>query len=151
MNRFPLLEQMRAERQRREDEITAPLREELMACAIAIRGLRSTLREIERMMGSEIAKYMVEEIAHQLSEQLRRLIFEAVAQKNGWAEPLIVAIPADVVRFIDQNSLERSILAQYAQEGLPALQLGVEPDRERKATYLDIRIPPVGYRRAIVR
>jgi hypothetical protein len=151
MNKFPLLEQMRAERLRREAEITASFRAELTACSDAVRRLRSTIRELERIVGSEIAQHVVREVAHSLSGELRRLVYEAVARTRGPTDPVAFTLPGDVLRFMDPKSLERSILDQYANEALPALSLGAEPSLEDAATILDIRIPAVGYRRSISR
>lgn len=150
MSKFPLLEQMRAERDRREDIIAKPLKDEIMRGAAMVRDLRKALRAVEEMLGSEIAAYAKEEIAHMLSRELRQKIMKALAgagQQPG--SPVTMTLPIDTLRFMDPKSIEREVLNRYI-DGLPRLNLRADVRPTDRVTIMDIRIPELGYRRALV-
>lgn len=150
MTQFPLLEQLRAERQRQEDEITAPLREVIDGLSARVTALAESLRALERIVGTEIGKHAIDQIGHEIGAALRRHIFEAVqgAHQSG-AAVFTLSLPADVLRFMDPKSLERQILDRYAAETAPRLSLRADRHPRDCVTVLDILIPQLGYRTAI--
>jgi hypothetical protein len=148
MRKYPLLEQMRATRQRREDEVTAPYKSELSMAGRMIADLRKRLRDIEVFMGSEISGYVTEEIGRGMSSKLREIIVEA-ASKCGATGKFTVTLPTSVIGFMDPRSLESEILARYKAEALPRLSLRIETMPTDRATIVDIRVPDMGYRRVV--
>lgn len=150
MSKFPRLEMMRAQRQRREDELTAPYQAELRTAAGTIERLRRTVRAMEEFMGKAIAKHVLEMISDRVSEALRREIFKAVAEATGPAKPLKLTLPADVMRFMDPQSMERHVLRQYTERNLPNLSVDLMADvADSYVTTVDIRIPPLGVRQVV--
>lgn len=149
MKNFPLLQQMRAERQRREDAVTAPYREELDQFHALVTRLKASLRALEKVVGSEIGRHVMAEIAHGLSGELRRHIFEALA-KTAPVEPVFtLRLPTDVLRFMDPKSMESEVLRRYVYETLPSMGVRVDTKPDDMVTIMDIRIPELGYRRAM--
>lgn len=126
MSKFPLLEQLRADRRRLEDEITEPYRAELDEAARMIRSLRASLQALERVMGTEIAMHMTAEIAHQLSGELRRLVMEAVAKAGHASDGVTLTVGRETLAFMDPKTLERQILDRYVEQSIPALSLRVD-------------------------
>lgn len=150
MNKFPLLEQLRAERQRQEDEITAPLREVIDRLHSRVESLAKSLRTLEKIVGSEIGKYAVQEIGNQIGAELRRHILEAMpaAHRSG-ASAFTLTLPTDILRFMDPKSVESEILRRYTAETAPRLSLRADVRPTDRVTVIDIRIPELGYRRAM--
>jgi hypothetical protein len=150
MSKFPRLEMMRAQRQRREDELTAPYQAELRTASSMISQLRQTLRAMEEFMGKEIAKHVLEMISDRISEALRREIYKAVSEATGPSKPVKMTFPADVLRFMDPSSMERQVLRQYAERNLPNLSVNLSADiTDQYVTTVDIRIPPLGVRQVV--
>ena len=160
MSKFPLLDQLRAEcqrredaiRQRHEDAITAPFRQELDRAASMISRLRMTVREMERMLGTQLGQQMAATIADQMSAKLHQLVMEASAKAGSDpTEPILLTLDPQTLRFMDPRSLENEILRRYSHETMPRLRLRVD-DRVSPSecmTVVDIRIPELGYRHAM--
>lgn len=151
MKKFPLLEQMRAQRQRREDELTAPLKAELNSAAAAIASLRRTVRTMEDFMGREISKHLMEQIGREISGTLRREIFKAVSQVTRPFEPITITLSPDTVRFMDPDSLERRVLDEYRRASMPNLSVRFDQDMSEVSSFtvVDIRLPSLGYRQTV--
>jgi hypothetical protein len=152
MSKFPLLEQLRFDRQRREDEITAPIREVADTLDRRLRGATESLRAIERMLGTEMGKRVLEQIGAEMVGAIRRHIFEACAKAHeGGDSHFTLNLPLEIMRFTDPRSIESDVLRRYANEAMPDLRLSALPmDREMSVTTVDIRIPPLSCRQAIV-
>lgn len=149
MKKFSLLEQLRAERERHEAEITAPLRDAMDHLRQRVHSLESRLRAVEKALGSEIASLVVERISAGVAVELRQKIMEAAAKAAGSREPVTLTIDQDILRFMDPRSLEREILDRYASRALPTLRLDAEFDPAKAVTVVDIHIPALGYRHAM--
>lgn len=150
MSKFPLLEQMRAERQRREDEVTAPYKAEILTGARVVASLQRRLREVEKALGSEIAKHITAELAHDLGAKLRQLIAETLAKAGRAVAGVTITLPRDVV-FLDPRSFESEIMRRYTAETLPRLSLCVDDGPiAGRMTVLDISLPELRYRRDVV-
>lgn len=148
--KFPLLDQLRAERERAEAEITLPYRQELDGMARLVSGLREALRSLEKIVGTEIGKHVTAEIACCLAAELRRQIMEAlVAAGNPRAEPVTVTFSAETLRFMDPNSLEREVLGRYVSQSIPSLRLSARMKPDEMVTVMDVRIPELGFRQMI--
>jgi hypothetical protein len=148
--KFPLLEQLRADRQRAEAEITAPLREVVDVLQSQVMSLRETVRSLERIMGNDIAKHVSAEVAHSLSAEIRRVIIDAlVAAGNPMGKPITLTLSPDTIRFMDPDSLERQILDRYIGQHIPTLRLSATTNPKDCVTVLDVRIPELGSRHAI--
>lgn len=148
MNKHPLLEQMRAARQMREDEITEPYRAELVAAGRAIESLSRRLRAIEEFLGKKIAQHVSEQMSFEVASAVRAKVCEAAASAPSGAKDFTVTLPREVMSFFDPRSLENKILRQYQAETLPRLSLNVREIAE--CTTIDITIPPLGYRQMVI-
>jgi hypothetical protein len=151
MTKFPLLESLRAERERNEAEITAPVRRERDEWASRYQRKADALRALERLIGTEIARHVVEQIAHDLSEVVRRTVYEAVAKArpNRRSEIVTLHLPAATLSFMDPRSLERQILDQYVSESIPAAMVSADVELRQMITVLDVRVPQLGIRMAM--
>lgn len=152
MTRFPLLEQLRAERERLEAEASAPVRARLSECQDRAARLAASLRTLERMIGSEIGKHVVERIGHEVGRVLRIEIVKALGSINASKPGLFtLTLPTDALRFMDPQSIEREVLARFAEETAPQMSMCVDETTPVNAsvTVLDIRIPELGYRHAM--
>lgn len=148
--KFPLLEQLRADVERTEGEITLPYRRELDGMARQVNSLREAIRALERVMGSEVAKHVTAEIGYSLAGELRKQIIEAlVAAGNARAEPVTVTFSAETLRFMDPNSLEREVMNRYVNQAIPALHLSARVKPDDEVTVMDIRIPELGFRQML--
>jgi len=150
MAKFPLLEQLRAERLRQENEVTSPLRENIASLQRQIHQVTASLRVLERALGSEIGKIAVEYIGREVGSDLRQHILEATSKAYRMDNKVFtLAIPAEVVRFMDPHSLESEILQRFTDETAHRLSARAETRQEDRVTIMDIRIPELGYRRAM--
>ena len=148
--RFPLLEQLRAERERAEDQITAPYKAEIVSAAGMIQSLRRRLSEIEKMMGSRLAGEIESRMADELTQSLMRIVTEAAAKASGPFSPVTVTFPAEVARFILPSTIEAEIVKRYRQDTMPRLRLSVdEMSSDECATVIDIRLPALGFRQVV--
>ncbi len=150
MTKFPRLEQMRAARQRREDEVTAPYKTELRQAAGMISSLRQKVRAIEDFLGRDIAKHVIEEMAHGLQRRLMEAVYKATAKaRKGPNEPVLLMLESDLLRFMDPRSIEQRVLREYTDRQLPALSLRLDQAPTEYATIIDIRVPEMGFRQMV--
>lgn len=151
--KISLLEQMRAARQRREDEITAPYQDELDSVYFQIGSLARRLRDIEATLGTKMGEEMIARASYEMSGAVRRAVVEAATKAGRAAKAFTVRLPADIMAFFDSRSVENEILSRYRAEALPRLSLRVEdgmsPASEQSVTVVDIRVPSLGYRQAV--
>ncbi len=112
--------------------------------------LRASLAELQRLVGSEIGKMVVEEIGHMMARELHIKIGEAVMAVRANNNPITLSIPVETLRFMDPKSIEREVLARYAEQSLPRLSLRAMPDPSASITMVDITVPALGIRRAVM-
>jgi hypothetical protein len=145
-SKFPLLEQMRADRNRREAEINAPLFQTIRSANSLISHLRNEMTEMQRALGTDIGKELAARIADGISMKVRQLVSIAAMKIRTPGESIVVELPVSLVRFLEPNSLEREILAQYCAQALPRLNLGVDnAPIEKKIRRYIIEIPPLNF------
>lgn len=149
--KFPLLQQLRAERRRLEDEITAPFKEELAQAAADIRSLNRRLSAIERALGDGVAKQIESRMASELANKLMALAYEAASKAEGPFEPVTITVPPEVARFMLPSTIEAEICRRYRSDVLPSLRLSVDEmaSAEAYATVMDVRLPPLGFRHVV--
>lgn len=148
MNKTPLLDQMRADRQRREDEIADPLRAEIEVAGRMVESLQRRLRDIERALGNKLAEHMTEQIAYDMSSKLRQLVYEAAVKASGASPYLTINVPREVM-FMNPSSMESEVLRRYWAEAMPRLSLRIDENPMKSVTVMDIRIPTLGVRCAM--
>lgn len=157
MSKFPLLDQLRDQNERIENEITAHLKESVQLGIDTIRSLRETVsglresqRTLEHAMGSGIAQHVMERAAFEIDRMLRPKIAEMVQQAHRQGSgPMTIVLDAEQVRWMNPKSLERTVLEYFLEDTLPKLSLEAIPNREAKATIIDVRIPAMGYQTAL--
>lgn len=141
MTKFPLLEQMRAQRQRREDEVAAPIRGELDQARSRCNQLQRSLDAIQEFMGKEIAKHVLAEVSNELQSAIRDKVYEAVRLVRHPDEPVTITIAARDLCFSDPDAIESRVLREYAARTLPMLSARVDQDVRFGVTKLNIRVP----------
>lgn len=150
MSKFPRLEMMRAQRQRREAELTDPYKAELRQAAGMISSLRQRLRTIEEFLGRDIAKHVVERMAYGLRDRLMEAIYKAAAKsRKAPDKPIRLVLEPDLMRFMDPNSIEQRVLREYTSRQLPNLSLRLDRAPTEYATIVDIRVPEMGFRQMV--
>lgn len=149
--KFPLLEQMRAARQQREDEITAPVRQELNRAVADIQRLGQRLADIERALGNGVAKAIESRMASELARRLMELVYQAAAKAEGPFEPVTVTFPPEIARFALPSTIEMEICRRYRNDSLPSLRLNLDEPAgmAASATVMDIYIPALGFRHVV--
>lgn len=150
-SRFPLLEQLRAQYQTQEDELTAPYKHEIERGAAMIASLGRRLMAIEAAVGTEAVKMMLESMAHQMTGKLMELAYKAAAKARAPGDFITLTVPLEVVCFADHTTVEAEIVRQYQREALPKLSLSIDEISQETAsmTVIDIRVPPLAYRQMI--
>lgn len=151
MTKFPRLEMMRAQRERREAELTGPYKAEIQQAASMISSLRQKVRTMEEFLGKEIAKFVIEKMAYGLRDRLMETVYKAVAKTRGEPDkPIRLMLEPDLMRFMDPNSIEQRVLREYTSRQLPRLTFRLDQDiRDSYATTVDIRVPEMGYRQVV--
>lgn len=147
-SRFPLLEQMRAARERREVEASAPVREQLSACQIRAAELRQALDGLERFIASEVSKYVIERSADDLWREVRKVIWEAVAKSHP-GKPVVMTFDPETLRFTNPQAIESEVLRRYSAQAIPSLRVRAGAQIEDSVTVVDFRIPAIGVRHAM--
>lgn len=117
---------------------------------------RAALTVLERTVGTEIGKRMLEEIGYELAKPLRRAVSEAVREAciaNGVTRPDSVTIEVGYqeLMWADPTSIERLVIERWQEEIAPNLSARAFLDGEVpvddvcKFVRLDIRVPELGY------
>src|SRR5262245_18664773 len=120
--KHPLLHAMRAKRQREETEIRSPLERELRIASSAIQELRSSLRALERVVGSKMAERVIDHISHSVSAETRRQVQEAFYKASPKLDPMELVtftVSAGSLLWSDPNSLLNEILQEWKERAAP--------------------------------
>lgn len=150
MKKFPLLEQMRWARDERERAVREPLEHTIDFISRRMRAVEDRLRSLEKLVGSEVGKMAVEVIGHNLANEMRRIVVEALMKSGHKQEEITLTFPSDMIRFMDPKSIERQVLDEYMHRNVPRLRLNAFKQMQESVTVLDIRIPELGFRKAIM-
>lgn len=151
MSKFPLLDEMRAARVRREAPVIAPYQAEIVWAAEMVSSLRRRLRAVEEAIGRDIGSHMLEAIGHDIAGKLTRLVYEASARATGPHDPVTITLPPNVIRFADPKSVESEVVRRYQRDTLPRLSVRIDETPMDHVTLIDIRVPELGVRHAIQR
>jgi hypothetical protein len=151
MRKHSLLEQLRTARDNREREATEPLATALRMAESQADNLHRALKAIEKLMGSEMAANVKEQIAHELSRAIHSKIREAFlnVDRRKASEVVTISLPRSEFLFADPRSIEARLLARYLTENVRGMSVRVKPEAEACVSYLDIQIPPLAMRQAI--
>lgn len=133
----------------------------LFVCRARLGVAQDALRNLERVIGTEIGKRVVEHIGFDMSKAVRRHIMEAThkaRQAEGassvpaWIE---LQLSSSEVAWLDPESLERRVLEEWKYQTAPKLHAFVDITNpialEQHVTVLDVRVPQLGYRHHIAR
>lgn len=145
MSKFPLLEELRANRLAKETEIKAPVIEQLNYTNRRLEQVNLNLRKIEELTGSKLGEYIIEIVGQQLSRKISEGIANATAQ---FRTKEIVTIPfqSTDLMYGDKRTLERKMLDQYCAQVLPKISLSIENyNPGKKVQTFKIRIPEMIY------
>lgn len=132
-DKFPLLEQLRADAQRVEAEISAPYRHAIDAQkailsdqAHTIRALQEALAQISHTIGRDIGSKALEALKDDIADDVKRRAIKAMAEAGPQASLVSVVLDTGMIRFSDPRSLERSVFEQYCNQHV-AEKMRIEP------------------------
>lgn len=146
MSKFPHLDQLRADRQRTEDEIAHPYRHQLDGMLAVVRIQGEKIRGIETLFGTDIGDYMLRIIADQTSTKIQQLITQAASKvPHGPNDPITFTMDTGLLNWANPASLENAILRQYAREALPKLTISPMTVTEARINRYIVRIPELNY------
>lgn len=155
VNRYPLLEQLRADRERQEAEIAAP---HIHAAEIWQRSAmhaRDALAALERTIGDEIGQHLVREMSAEIARHARQNLFEAMAKARGLpSETVTVRVSLDALRFGDTREVEYRVLEAYKDHCSRNLRAAVSSAPMSsmamvQTQVLDVRVPAMGCRHVV--
>jgi hypothetical protein len=144
--RFPLLEQLRADRQRIEEEIAAPFVTHIGRMTVTIKQLREENQEYSRLLSKGIEDRLVKAIRAYAADRFAPMLMQALCVKpNG---SVTVTVTMNDLRFLHPDQAEQMLLAKArAQIGeqVFATVLGPRSDRqtatEQRSTIVRFVIP----------
>lgn len=147
------LQRLRIARAHREAEMRAPLEQELAVAARVIRDLKAESEKLRRFMAHEICKYVLEEIGRGTSNLLKTEIVKALSKAGRPSGGIIqMEFAADELKWLDPDSIERRVLADWKERSAPRLRVTFPADgmiAEQAISTIDVRLPEMGYRRYI--
>jgi hypothetical protein len=133
--------------------------ESLSALQSRLRATSRALANLERLIGSEIAKDVVEKIGFHMSSAVRRSIVEAVRRAYqagamaGVPSVVTIEVSSEELRWLDPDSIEWRVLDEWKHQSAPKLRAFVDVESpialEEHVTILDVRVPQLGYREHI--
>jgi hypothetical protein len=128
----------------------------LLACQARLRAAESALRNLERAIGTEIGKHVVERIGSDMSRAVRREISKAAMKAIGsGADVFKIEVPTEELRWLDPDAIQSRVLEEWKDQAAPRLRAYVDLDSpialEECVTILDVRVPELGYRHHIAR
>lgn len=139
----------------------AQLEGSLSVCRARLGAAQDALRDLERVIGTEIGKRVVEHIGFDMSKAVRKSIMEAVFKAreaegvSSMPDLIELQLFSRDVSWLDPDSLERRVLEEWKYQAAPKLQAFVDITNpialERHVTVLDVRVPQLGYRHHIAR
>ena len=153
--KYPLLEAMRAQRQREEDEIAAPHRADAARSRRAAYEEREARLGLERIMGSKVAPFLVRELGATMGRELERRIvdaaIEATAGKKTSPETTIV-VPTSMLMYADPKTLVARVVDWWKRENAPRMEFRAfkgEMEIKSSVTTVEVRIPEMRYRHQV--
>jgi hypothetical protein len=132
----------------------------LSGCRVRLAAAQDALRNLERVIGTEIGKRVVEHIGFDMSKAVRKNIMQAVykaRQKGASSLPDLIELQlsSSEVAWLDPDALERRVLEEWKYQTAPKLRAFVDITSpialEQHVTVLDVRVPELGYRHHIAR
>lgn len=153
MSSYPLLQAMRAKRERIEAEIAAPYRAETIRANMLAVQEREARAGLERIMRSEMLPHILREIGHKLGEGVHREIMKAIGKQKGFSGTTTLELPTDMLLAADPKSVVARVVDWWKSETAPRMSLrAFKGDMEMKShvTTLDIRLPEMGYREQVM-
>lgn len=149
MSSYPLLQAMRARRDRIESEIAAPYRDETVRANVRAVQERETRVALERMMRNEILPHVLREIGRKLGAHVHDEIMRAIAKQQSLSGTTTLKLPTSMLLAADQTSVVARVVDWWKTETAPRMSLRAfkgEMEMKSGVTVLDIRLPEMGYR-----
>jgi hypothetical protein len=147
--KFPMLEAMRAARERREQAVLAPVVEPLRH-VISVQGARlqdmeTNLESMSKVITSEIGRYIVPEIRDGIAQRIETEIYKAMSKVSGRAIDEVVTIPLTMneVRFMRPDALTAQILDRVDQSYRKDIRMTAISHREQYVTRVRVTLPKV--------
>jgi hypothetical protein len=146
---FPLLEQLRAERERHEAEIGAPFVSQIDGLARLNRWLRERNQDYSRLFSSGIEDRLLDAIRRHAADQLAPMVMNALSAKPN--EPVTVTVTLNDLRFGAPDQFDRALLMKAREAIQQQIEATVEIRRgpfkgtatEQRETFIRFHIPPL--------
>lgn len=149
--KYPRLAAMRAQAQRREDEIAAPHRAAVDHARQIAREERTAREGLERLLRSPIIKQVVEKIGHEVGDHVYHEIMKAIASQRGFAATTTIEVPTSMLMAADPKSIVSRVVDWWKRETAPKMRVRAMADvATMHHTVIDIRLPEMGYREAVM-
>lgn len=157
MTKFPLLEQMRMQRDQRESPELKELRAQNAAAWFQVNSRQRIIDQMSKFMSDEVSKPMLNRIGHELAVSLVQEIFKAIPAGEFSRTTLeyYFKLPQEALNRLSNEELIHRIADQYR---LASYKPGVrfidymdysEEPPVVKGTAIDIKIPSLGYREVV--
>lgn len=150
----PLLAAMRARRAQQEAEISAPHRAAAAQANQRAAEERKAREGLEALLRSKLLPHVLDEIGHKLGDAVHNEIMKAVSAQKGFGGTTTLQLPTDMLLSADRNSVVGRVVDWWKSEVAPRMDVrahrdGAAPVKSHH-TILDIRLPQMGYRHAVM-
>lgn len=155
MSRFPLLEALRADRERAEAEASAPWRERARAMSDLAAARGRIINDLETAIREHAGKEMTKEMARMLARSLTTTVMPIIAKAIGGSKPeQFLTIPTDELRFMCPGNIEHMLLNTYMDHAQRALSVNTYssfrgPAAAEACTIMRFTIPSLDVRHMV--
>lgn len=152
MSRYPLLDAMRARRQREEGDIAAPHKKRAEISAQVAREERAAREGLERIMQSKVAPRVLDEIGRTMGRELERAIMEAAVKALKVAPETTITVPTGMLMYADPKSMVSRVVDWWKMENAPKMKFRAfkgEMEFRQHVTTVEVSIPEMRYRQMV--
>lgn len=139
MSRFPPLEQLRAERDRLEADITAPVRSELAWANARVRALRNDLEALQAIMTRGLGERVLDAVRREAAHEFAPILMKAL--QGGPSGRQSVEVAADDLRFLMPDQVQATLMKK-AREKIDELATANARHAREGASYLVVIAVP---------
>lgn len=144
-----LLDQLRNEYQRNEDEIKAPLQNELRRVNNNYVELWKEKNRIAKLATTDFGRAILREILHEFSNYLE-IEFVRVMHDIGKKEVSVIRIPSDYLKFMRFDEFENYCLQAYCQQAEERVNFSVQDNIiDAKIQIITVEIPKITIQRTV--
>lgn len=147
--RYPKLAMMRAQRQRLEDEISAPHRAAAARSTQIAREERAAREGLERIMRSKAAPHIIEHLGREMGHGFYTEIMKAMHSIGSVTGTTTITVPTGMLLSCDRDSIVSKTVEWWKAETMPRMSFAAykgEQEIKSGVTVIDVRVPELRYR-----